>query len=92
MSTLSRLTLFAALILAATITAKSEPPPPTLLNVGPGAKLHGPMTFKNEKGEVILELDATGSVETVPNDSSADRARTDSLPSTAIPVRNSRPD
>jgi hypothetical protein len=49
-----------------------------LLDIGLGAKLHGPMTFKNEKGEIILQLEASGSVavEAKPSGSSADKRRT----------------
>jgi hypothetical protein len=47
------------------------------LDIGPGAKLQGPMTFKNKKGEAILVLDATGTVavKALPTGNIADKAR-----------------
>lgn len=49
---------------------------PILLSIGPGASIHGPVTFKNEKGEIVFQLDATGSVTTkaAPIGNSADKS------------------
>lgn len=50
---------------------------PILLDIGPGASIHGPVTFKNEKGEIIFHLDATGFVVTKPTSgNTADKERT----------------
>jgi hypothetical protein len=60
---LSPALLIAAVALAATIAAFAPTPSPTLVDIGVGAKLHGPITFKNEKGEPILVLDVNGSID-----------------------------